>query len=614
MILITSIFILNGYANAALKSADVAREELFSKSKSKVARTIKSAMAAVKSKKFEEARKIAVSLRSDNLFSDYGYTLAASAHREEATELLKKKKFSAAGNSANKSIELLLNIERNFPHSPFFRRLQTDLGRAELILGAAQSGQNFKKLSQQTYERAFQRLSSSNDFHLLRPENLSDYVKACSRKPSELCKHWIQSFANFYSKSSEELKAVAKLYPAVLEKTVAPKFSSKLTQIYKAPDLDLASFEPAVSKYFESKYSDATKLFRQFIDQFPNSALRYRARYWLAQAFTHEQEHERSGQLYSELIKESPLSYYGMMATINSGQNLDSRFDASLPIVETQDPSLQPIEVLRLKRAEHFVAERINELAGVELRDLRIKNYMSNPFLMYLAMLNSEVGNYSNSFVILSELIARGYDGVYSSLGLWLIFPVVNYDFIQRYSYLQKLDPVLVLSLVKQESAFDAAAVSPSGALGLMQLMPTTAIEVEPNIKRADITLVETNIRLGTKYLKKMLDRYNGNIALALASYNAGPVAIDRWVREKKAQNGLAEFIESIPYKETREYVGSIIRNYFWYSKKINGEAPKNLQYFWNVYGPPMPPPADVIPIGNTQTKEQPEESSQDNL
>jgi soluble lytic murein transglycosylase len=126
--------------------------------------------------------------------------------------------------------------------------------------------------------------------------------------------------------------------------------------------------------------------------------------------------------------------------------------------------------------------------------------------------------------------------------------------------------------------------------MGLMQLMPTTAVETIPTVPRSELTEPEPNIRVGTTYLRKVLNRFNGNIALALAGYNAGPNAADRWYKALGPKKGLLEFIETIPYKETREYVATIIRNYFWYSKLLNGETPKSLGYFWNTYGPPEKP------------------------
>jgi len=576
---------------------DLLQERLFKAHKSKRAKSLKDAYEALLRDRHDDAAALATGATHDPLFADYGYWIAASANRERGTKANKVKVFEEAARYAQKAISLFGQIESTSPYSPFLKSLPREIGRAELALGDARWGAKKWVQAQSAYERGFQRLFASNSQNQIHLENLSHYAEACAKKPSELCSGWMQKFSLAYVKTSEEIKAIAKYQPSILDKVKASYGPGKSTVPYKAPDLDLVAFESAMKLYFDEKWSQATKSFRQFLDDFPRSAHRYRARYWLAQALSHQQEHEKAHKMYAELQKDSPLSYYGLLSSLMIGRRLDSTIDVTLPLAQETDPGLQPFEIIRLKRAKHFIAEKAYGLAAIELRDIRPRDGLTSTFLMYLAMLNARASNYTTSFTLLSDLIQRNSESVFSSYGLRMIFPIVYYELIKKYAAENQLDPILVISLIKQESAFDHDATSWVGASGLMQLMPFTAVETMPEITTAELIQPEKNIKVGTRYLKKVLTQFNGNIVLALAGYNAGPNAAARWLRDTPPKRGIQEFIESIPYRETRDYVSSIIRNYYWYSLKLTGDTPKSLGYFWNSQ---QPEPV-MQPIGTAQ-------------
>jgi soluble lytic murein transglycosylase len=125
--------------------------------------------------------------------------------------------------------------------------------------------------------------------------------------------------------------------------------------------------------------------------------------------------------------------------------------------------------------------------------------------------------------------------------------------------------------LIRQESLFDARARSPAAAVGLMQLIPPTAARVARQLGLAvpsqeRLFEPEVNLILGTQYLKDLLERYSNNWPKALAAYNAGEAAVDRWEREIVTDD-IEEFVEQIPYVETRGYVKLVLRNHRIYKR-----------------------------------------------
>jgi soluble lytic murein transglycosylase len=118
---------------------------------------------------------------------------------------------------------------------------------------------------------------------------------------------------------------------------------------------------------------------------------------------------------------------------------------------------------------------------------------------------------------------------------------------------------------MREESSFRPAVISPAGARGLMQLMPTTAARVADQIGFAGydddlLTDPATNVRLGTAYLDALLGRFGGRASAAVGSYNAGPEAVARWLAEGRGQAD-DEWVETIPYDETRNYVKRVLRS-----------------------------------------------------
>ncbi len=149
-----------------------------------------------------------------------------------------------------------------------------------------------------------------------------------------------------------------------------------------------------------------------------------------------------------------------------------------------------------------------------------------------------------------------------------LAYPIAFSEHVQSAASEFGIDPWLVLAVMREESHFDAGAVSRAGALGLMQIMPATGREIANRLRIAydESQLLEpsTNIRMGSWYLSSMLNRYNGDIPRAVGAYNAGPGNMDRWSRTEAAAVR-AHFIEAVAFAETRAYLLRVLNSWVIY-------------------------------------------------
>jgi soluble lytic murein transglycosylase len=182
--------------------------------------------------------------------------------------------------------------------------------------------------------------------------------------------------------------------------------------------------------------------------------------------------------------------------------------------------------------------------------------------LNLVRLLNSK-SQFLSSFKIFQDSLDQNSLALNYKL-IQYIFPLTYFDLIKKNA--QNLDPLVIISLIRQESSFNPNAVSVVGATGLMQLMPATAKRFNSKVKVKHLSNPEININIGTKYLRQLINRYDGNLIYALASYNAGENRIDRWKKEIFRTDDPLATIEAIPFEETRNYVKLIYRNYFFYS------------------------------------------------
>ncbi|MFV8816612.1 transglycosylase SLT domain-containing protein [Haliea sp. E17] len=159
-------------------------------------------------------------------------------------------------------------------------------------------------------------------------------------------------------------------------------------------------------------------------------------------------------------------------------------------------------------------------------------------------------------------------------------FPTPYWDIFRKNAAAQGLQGTELMSIARRESAFFPEANSPAGAMGLMQIMPATGRHVAKQLKLpfqpADLYRVEYNVELGSAYYRELLDRFGGNRIFALAAYNAGPHRVDRWRNGRGEQVPVDIWVETIPYRETRNYVQAVLAYNVLFQHRL-GERPSLL-------------------------------------
>jgi soluble lytic murein transglycosylase len=217
-------------------------------------------------------------------------------------------------------------------------------------------------------------------------------------------------------------------------------------------------------------------------------------------------------------------------------------------------------EPQRARVRQLLLIDRLDE-AGDELRALPPTTVGQGT----LAWIEWRRGRLRNAIIAMKKAYPEyiGEAGDLLPADVWkILYPIGYADTLAVKATEENLDPALVAALVCQESTFDAGAVRKAGARGLMQIMGPTgrtlARDLGVRYRRAALHDPVTSLDFGTRYLRQMLDRFSGRVERALAAYNAGPHRVDAWTAGRPDFPD-EEFVESIPFTETRYYVMTIL-------------------------------------------------------
>ena len=153
------------------------------------------------------------------------------------------------------------------------------------------------------------------------------------------------------------------------------------------------------------------------------------------------------------------------------------------------------------------------------------------------------------------------------------IYPLKYSEYVEKYAEVYNMDKYMVYAIIKAESNFNENAKSSSDAIGLMQIMETTAIEtarkMDLEVTEEDLFKADLNINIGLKYFTYLLNQYDNNYPLAIIAYNAGMGNVDAWIKDGTIKEDGTD-IENVPFKETNNYVRKILRDYEIYKELYN--------------------------------------------
>ena len=335
----------------------------------------------------------------------------------------------------------------------------------------------------------------------------------------------------------------------------------EIVKLDRLADPGLQHFwDKAWAAYARGDLNGAKPLFRFIADTYNSPNVRRQNEYWYARTIERLGQKEEAAQIYQRL---AAAPYDDLYAIHAQSRGATRRPNKTNPVT-MQRPDWGEIAERNIP-PELRLAYELTALT--DLRDARLeiqKNVTpkNDPYAnALLADLYNTVGNtdllYRSIRRAFPQLATVEQDSVPAHF-LQIYYPVKYVDSIRKYAARNKIDPSLVMGLILQESSFNPHAKSRVGATGLMQIMPSTGRELGARLhvpfSAARLETPEVNIELGTFHLKNLIDLFEGNTYLAVASYNAGQGNVMKWKRAN-AGKPLDEMLESIPFPETRNYV-----------------------------------------------------------
>lgn len=371
-------------------------------------------------------------------------------------------------------------------------------------------------------------------------------------------------------------------YWVQLDRACAVQYYKRLVESFPAAtDADAAHWRVAWVAML-NRQSDAAELLAEHLLRFPGSPFTADGLYWLGRLAEDAGNTGLARSYYGKLVDRYSQNYFQNLATarlraLGPGPSTDADVLAiiqPLPPALAVSDAIPPAAVERQARADALRSIAFDSSAELELRAAYAATGEPR-LLLEAAQEAASAGRYGAAIVtirqIFPQLESRSFADVPREV--WLTAYALPFEAsIRRWSSKAGLDPMLVAGLIRQESAFDPDSRSGANALGLMQLLPKTgrlmAKQAKIQFSQSRLFEPDYNIRLGTIYLAGLLRDF-GSVEAALAAYNGGEDRVTFW-KAGQSYRELAEFVDAIPFTETREYVEIVTRNADIYRKLYN--------------------------------------------
>lgn len=452
-----------------------------------------------------------------------------------------------------------------------------DLDKARVSIGAALYQTRENKAAYEhlkAFEASSPEAEAERLYYLVECARRLDHIDEMNATMDKLSQAYPQStwrlqglvsVAN-YDSAHDQKDAAEKLYKACYESF--PNAAQSVNCHWKV----------SWAEYLRNPSAAATD-FQEHLKHYPDSDQTTAALYFLGRIAESKSDLGAARPYYEEITSAYPNAYYAPLARERmkpanvsgavpspavvqflSGVRFPKRTPESFVATQTTKDRIERSQLLASASLDDFAESELRfgakvdgqpQLMAIELADLANRRDAPDQAIRYIK-------HYSPSYLSMS--IDSAPDKFWR-----LAFPMPYKKWLEDYCRERSLDPYLVAALIRQESEFNAKAVSRANARGLTQLMPATGRELSRKLKirgykTSMLFTPETNLNIGTYYLKALLDQLQGKWEETLASYNAGKSRVNSWLASAKF-NEPAEFVESIPFSETRQYVQSVLRN-----------------------------------------------------